>query len=81
MSRTVSASAKSFKPSRPATFAISWASATTVVVPQRIAASENLKGVVIELSMCMCTSINPGIMNLSCISTQLSASSSVIWPE
>ena len=44
----------------PRTFAISWGSATTAPVPWGTAASANLDGTSIELSMCICPSISAG---------------------
>ena len=48
-------------PSIPKTFAISWESATTEVVPYGNTALAKLEGDNFELSMWMCESINPGI--------------------
>ena len=55
---------KARMPSMPNTFAISWASATTVVTPYGSVILENSPGYVIELSMCIWISTRPGSMYL-----------------
>jgi hypothetical protein len=47
-------------PAAPSTLAISWGSATTVVVPQGATARANSLMQAMELSMCTWASMNPG---------------------
>ena len=54
------ASAMARTPAAPQTFAISWGSAATVVVPQARTSSANRAGAIILLSMCIWASMKPG---------------------